>query len=108
MEQILKVLQSVYNILVVYHPNCPDKKRVFVVSSFTPIQGNIHFLDLRGKDITDIISDQSFYTQFSFERQTGMSATEFQRAQFDTKLDELPLRHYQFAPDYTWEWFLAS
>lgn len=105
---IIATLHAHYNILVVYHPSEPENKRVFVVNSFTPVQNNIHFLDVRAKEITDIMSDPSFYTQFALSRQTGISTGEFQVAQFDTKISPIPDRHYQFAPDYTWEWYLSA
>ena len=108
LNEIIATLQEHYNVLVVFHPSCPQDKRVFVVNSFTPPQGLTHFLDLKGKEITDLLSDNSFYTQFSMSRQTGVSKTEFKTVQFDTKLDEIPLRHYQLAPDHTWEWYLSS
>ena len=108
LNDIISTLQENYNILVVFHPSCQEEKRVFVVNSFTPPQGLTHLLDLKGKEITGLISDNSFYTQFSMNRQTGVSRTEFKTGQFDTKLDEIPMRHYQFAPDFTWEWYLSS
>ena len=107
MEETIKTLQHFYNVLVLYHPSEPARKRIFIVNSFIPVQNNITYLDIKGQDITNILSDTSLFTQFSYERQTGMSVTEFQKAQFDTKLDTIPTRHYQFAPDYTWEWHLS-
>ena len=111
MEQvnsIISILQDHYNVLEIFHPSCPQDRRVFIVNSFTPAQGLTHFHDLRGKEITDLLSESSFYSQFSMIRQTGVSTMEFKTAQFDTKLDELPLKHFQFAPDFTWVWYLSA
>ena len=108
MRDIINSLQGGYNILVLYHPSTPDDKKVFVVKAFTPVQNSISYLDLRGQDITELLSDTSFWTQFSMGRQTGTSNTEFQQAQFETKLNDIPTRHYQFSPSYVWEWYLNA
>lgn len=111
MQQITKListLQSAYNVLVVYHKSEPENKKIFVTNSFIPIQNSVHFLDVRGRDITDIVSDGSLYTHLSLSRQTGMSDTEIQKTQIDNKIELIPIKHYQFSPDYTWEWYLSA
>jgi len=108
LDNIIATLQQVYNVLVVFNRAEPEHKRIFISNSFIPVQNNIHYLDIRGQEITEILNDGSFYTQFSLGRQTGISDTEFQKAQMDSKLDNIPIRHYQFSPDFSWEWHLSS
>lgn len=108
MKNVIQSLQQHYNVLILYHPSTPQDKRVFIVNSFTPTQNNITYLDLRGQEITELISDSSFWTQYSLGRQTGTSETEFQKIKFETKILEIPNRHYQFSPSFVWEWYLFA
>lgn len=106
-QEIIEALQKTYNILIVYHPSNPGHKRVFVVQQFTPIQSSMSTcIDLRGKEITDLIS-VNFFSQYSINRQTGLSSKEFQESVFETKLSDKPNKHIQFSPDYCWEWNLS-
>lgn len=110
MEHELKIIQVLqeagWNVLVLFHPSEPDKKRIFVVSQFVHPQNNITLLDLRGKEITSNLKDSSFFTQFPVEQ--SMAGNEYQRSRLNTFLDEIKERHYKFSPDYSWEWYLAS
>lgn len=107
-KNIIEVLQSAgWNILVIFHPSEPQNKRIFIVNDFSYPQNSIHVIDLRGKEITEQLTDSSFYTQFPMEKQPGMNGNEYQRQRINTLLDEIENRHYQFSPDYSWMWYLA-
>lgn len=106
-QEIIEALQKNYNILIVYHPSDPSYKRVFITSQFTPIQSSMSTcIDLRGKEVTDMIS-VNFFSQYSINRQSGLSSREFQESVFETKLNEKSNKHIQFSPDYCWEWNLS-
>lgn len=108
-KNIIEVLQSAgWNVLVLFHSSNPTHRRVFIVNDFTYPQNLIHILDLRAKEITEQLTDSSFYTQFSIEKQPRLNGNEYQRQRIDTFLNDIELRHYQFSPDYSWEWYLAS
>lgn len=108
-KNIIEVLQSAgWNILVLFHHSEPQNKRIFIVNDFTYPQNSVHILDLRAKEITDQLTDSSFYTQFPVEKQPGLNGNEYQRQRIDTLLSDIELKHYQFSPDYSWEWYLAS
>lgn len=94
-------LSDLYNLIVITNP-VSNTFRVLVVNQWVPIQGQITYNTVTGKDITNYFHDNSMYSM------VGSDVTSFEmnnvvRQTIETKIDSLSVIKYQFSSQFLWE-----
>lgn len=105
-RNIIKSLQQSMNILVIWNPSSPDDRKVFMVRQFVPAQNMVPYHDLRAKDITHLISLDYFSQYAGKSPQNGYDYLKKQT--FETTVEDIPVRHYQFSQDFCYEFYLSE
>lgn len=105
-RNIIKSLQQSLNVLVIWHPSIPNERKVFSIRQFIPAENMVSYHDLKGKDITHLIS-LDYFSQYAGK--TPQNGYDYLKKQtFDTTLEEIPMRHYQFSQDFCYELYLSD
>lgn len=102
----LKKLQKVYSLVIIINPLDKEDKRYFILGNFTPAQNQIIEHTIKGKEITELLENNSLSLLMGNSFQVELDILSRQNLQ--TKLDELEVSSYKFSAHYLWEWWLSN
>lgn len=106
LRQMLYKLTDLYNILVVTNPQNQQIK-IFIISSWTPIQNNLPSNRLIGREITALLEDNSLQVMMGTDLIYN-ELTQVVRQTINTKIENIPSIQYEFSSHFLWEQLTKS